>query len=273
MSVNFLDITITKSETRLNTKVYLKPTDRNSYLCIRSGHYPAWIRNIPKGQILRVRHNCTELDYFAQAGTLKDKFIQKGYREDVLDITIIEIAKIPRKQCLRNKDAKPLNDQHQWGFISNFHYQYREIENLFSKYWHILCRNRHLCDTLPNKPQFIYRRAPNFGDQVVRKILDPPDPQALKIDLKGFFSCRKCICCRTVTMTMTGMTSVTNIDQETFEIDTFITCNSSYVVYLLWCPCGLYYVGRTKRLLKVRIAEHLANIRNGLQISQCFPAL
>lgn len=62
-----------------------------------------------------------------------------------------------------------------------------------------------------------------------------------------------------------GMTSVTNIDHETFEIDEFITCNSSYVVYLLWCPCGLYYVGRTKRLLKVWIAEHLANIRNGFK--------
>lgn len=106
----------------------------------------------------------------------------------VLDNTIIEIAKIPREQCLRNKDAKPLNVQHQWGFISNFHYQYREIENIFSKYWHILCRDRHLCDTLPNKPKFIYRRALNFGDRVVTKILDPPDKQALRIDLKGFFS-------------------------------------------------------------------------------------
>lgn len=60
---NFLDIpvTITKSETRLSTKVYLKPMYRNSYLSIRSGHHPAWIRNIPKGQMLRVRRNCTEL--------------------------------------------------------------------------------------------------------------------------------------------------------------------------------------------------------------------
>lgn len=33
----------------------------------------------------------------------------------------------------------------------------------------------------------------------------------------------------------------------------------------MWCPCGLLYVGRTKRLLKVRIAEHLANIRKGFR--------
>lgn len=80
-----------------------------------------------------------------------------------------------------------------------------------------------------------------------------------------FFSCRKCICCRTVNRITRGLTNVTNLDHEVFEIDKFITCNSSHVVYLMWCPCGLYYVGRTKRLLKVRIAEHLANIRNGFK--------
>lgn len=61
------------------------------------------------------------------------------------------------------------------------------------------------------------------------------------------------------------MTKLTNIDQEVFEINEFITCNSLYVVYLLWCPFGLFYVGRTKGLLKVRIAEHFANIRKGFK--------
>lgn len=97
MSVNFLDLTITTLDTRISTKVYLKPTDRNSYLSIRSGHHPAWIRNIPKGQMLRVRRNCTELeDCFEQAETLKEKFIQKGYNQVVLDNNIIEIADTKR---------------------------------------------------------------------------------------------------------------------------------------------------------------------------------
>lgn len=56
-----------------------------------------------------------------------------------------------------------------------------------------LCRVRHLGDVLPNQPKSIYRRAPNFGDQVARNILDPPGQQTMKIYLKGFYSCRKCI--------------------------------------------------------------------------------
>ena len=31
---------------------------------------------------------------------------------------------------------------------------------------------------------------------------------------------------------------------------------------LLKCPCGLYYVGKTIRELKIRIGEHKSNIRN-----------
>lgn len=38
----------------------------------------------------------------------------------------------------------------------------------------------------------------------------------------------------------------TNMEGRSFAIVEFITCNTSHVVYLLWCPCGLYYVGRTK---------------------------
>lgn len=70
-TVNFLDVTIEKNLNGLSNKVYFKPTDRNSYLSIRSGHHPAWIKNIPKGQMLRVRRNCTELvDYHAQLNIL-----------------------------------------------------------------------------------------------------------------------------------------------------------------------------------------------------------
>ncbi len=33
-------------------------------------------------------------------------------------------------------------------------------------------------------------------------------------------------------------------------------------MYLLKCPCGLCYVGKTKRELRIRISEHKSSIRN-----------
>ena len=136
---------------------------------------------------------------------------------------------------------------------------------IFKKYWYILGEDRHLGEILTNQPRFTYRRAPNFGEQVVLKILDPPNHRILKIDFKGFFSCRKCICCRTVKIHNRGKRQITGSDGSIFDINEFITCNTTHVVYLLWCPCGLLYVGRTKRLLRIRTAEHLANIKKGFK--------
>ena len=34
------------------------------------------------------------------------------------------------------------------------------------------------------------------------------------------------------------------------------------MIYLLKCPCGLGYVGKTNRALKTRISEHRSSIRN-----------
>ena len=50
------------------------------------------------------------------------------------------------------------------------------------------------------------------------------------------------------------------------DVKSIITCKTTFVVYLLKCPCGLCYVGKTccktKGELKIRISEHKSNIRN-----------
>lgn len=50
---------------------------------------------------------------------------------------------------------------------------------------------------------------------------------------------------------------------KVYDINTFITCTSKNVVYLLIFSCGLQYVDRTMSAMNVRFKEHLANIRKG----------
>lgn len=40
-----------------------------------------------------------------------------------------------------------------------------------------------------------------------------------------------------------------------------ISCNTEGVIYLITCPCGKAYVGKTSRELKTRIAQHRSTIR------------
>ena len=42
-----------------------------------------------------------------------------------------------------------------------------------------------------------------------------------------------------------------------------ITCSTTHVIYLIRCPCGLAYVGKTSRPLRTRMSEHRSNIRTG----------
>lgn len=58
---------------------------------------------------------------------------------------------------------------------------------------------------------------------------------------------------------------ISTSNNKNFAIREFITCNTTHVVYVLECPCGLMYIGRTKRLLRNRIAEHIQNIKIGFK--------
>lgn len=103
-----------------------------------------------------------------------------------------------------------------------------------------------------------------MGDRVVKKVLDPPTRPSSFWDRDGFFACQKCKECREVAVPLRGLDTFTlAMNNKEFVIKEFITCNITHVVYILECPCGV--VGRTKRPLRVRIAEHIQNIKLGFK--------
>ena len=51
-------------------------------------------------------------------------------------------------------------------------------------------------------------------------------------------------------------------DQKKYYLKQFTTCSSPFIIYAIQCPCPKIYVGKTIRPLKIRIGEHLSNIRN-----------
>lgn len=80
----------------------------------------------------------------------------------------------------------------------------------------------------------------------------------------GWFLCRKCQVCAINGCRHTNSREFIAISSSrVFKIKPFISCSTTGVVYLLQCPCGLHYVGRTKQALQVRPNEHINNIRKG----------
>lgn len=59
-------------------------------------------------------------------------------------------------------------------FITGFNKQYKHLENSIKKYWPILQKDPILNKILPNRPKFIYRRAPGLRTKLIKNIPDPP---------------------------------------------------------------------------------------------------
>ncbi|KAJ1152675.1 hypothetical protein NDU88_005450 [Pleurodeles waltl] len=84
--VPFLDLMIQILNGKLVTDTYHKSTDRNSLLLYDSHHPKALRDNLPFGQFLRLRRNCSTAQLFeAQASELKDKLRHRHYPTKVIN--------------------------------------------------------------------------------------------------------------------------------------------------------------------------------------------
>lgn len=113
-----------------------------------------------------------------------------------------------------------------------------DFETIFRKHRNILAMDKVLSKVLQDKPPFLYKRTTSFGDQVVKKVLDPPNKTKMFWDRAGFHACRKCKECLQVSTHLRGLRSfVSTANGKEFQIKEFISCLSTHVVYALECPC------------------------------------
>uniref|UniRef100_A0A8C5LU34 Reverse transcriptase domain-containing protein n=1 Tax=Leptobrachium leishanense TaxID=445787 RepID=A0A8C5LU34_9ANUR len=84
--IDFLDLTLYIKNNNIETKTFFKKTDANTAININSSHARKWLTNVPKGQLTRLRRNCSEIEIFKdQSDWIKNKYVQKGYDERKFD--------------------------------------------------------------------------------------------------------------------------------------------------------------------------------------------
>lgn len=230
-----------------------------------SCHHESWLESVPKSQYMLLKCNCTNNEeLLTQAAVLTQRFEEKVYNRDSLSTVLEETNLLDRQDLLRVKPPRE-NQVSQVPFITTYSVQHKSIKNLINKHWHIINNDQILRTVLPNRPQMVYKGAPSLRNRVAPNVLNSPIIKAsLFENLAGFYQCRRCRVCshNGCTQRRTHMFSSTSTSRE-HEIELFITCFTEGVVYLNQCPCGLQYVGRTKRPLSVRLNEHITNIKSG----------
>ena len=105
ITISFLDKLIYKVKNNtLQTTLYRKPTDQQSYFHKYSDNPKSLKISISYSQALRIKTICSTLtEYKKHCAILKQKFIERGYEESIMKDKIDKVDNIDRKDLLRKK--------------------------------------------------------------------------------------------------------------------------------------------------------------------------
>lgn len=91
--VHFLDVTLYVKDNTLQSELFRKDTAANSILRADSCHPRHNIRNIPKGEFLRTRRNCSEDEVFEKQGQeIITRLSERGYDRNALAKTLTSVT-------------------------------------------------------------------------------------------------------------------------------------------------------------------------------------
>lgn len=265
VSIHFLDLEIAIVDRRIVTTTHFKPTDRNGYISTDSCHYSPWLESVPRGQLLRIRRNCSSTsDFMRQAQFLKERFVAKGYLPSTIDNEIIRISNIDRNTLMTEHPKPTSDDKLKWSMFTQFSIQHRQIKHILNRHWGVLKSDPVLGPVLPNNAGVTFRGAPSLRDHISHNVINLPVKASFFPETIGYHPCKRCNVCRYNLYgrkrTETFQSSVTSI---TYPMKHFTTCATRFIVYLITCPCNKQYVGRTIRAFSICVNEHITAIKFG----------
>ena len=131
-TVNFLDVNVQLINNKLKTTLHTKATDAHLYLNAKSCHPNHVIRNIPKGQLIRVRRICSDInDYDLNSNKMIRYFISRGYKQVHLENIQLSVRNMYRKDLLNSEKSD--NKDSNTVFICTWHPTLAKLPSLPQK--------------------------------------------------------------------------------------------------------------------------------------------
>ncbi|CAJ0922858.1 unnamed protein product [Ranitomeya imitator] len=261
--VQFLDTLVYKEMGRLRTDIFVKETDRNSLLMFDSNHPRSMVNSLPWSQLLRVRRIVSDEDKVnLRLDEMCSKFLQRGYpgrevvrfKEKTLNCSRESVRKKTRVK--RVCDRIP--------FVTTYNPASNQIGRVIRKHWSLLQRGLPSIPSFETFPLMSFRRGRNLRDRLVRSDVGTSKSsiqRTLSVAKHGNFPCLGCSCCNN--MLKGEFFCHPHTGRKIFLKERY-TCTSSWVVYMIVCPCGLTYIGETTMEVRARIIKHKSTVRTGL---------
>lgn len=269
-SVHFLDITLVGNNEDIEILPFTKSMARNTLLLATSCHASHTIRNLPIGEFIRIKRNCSDAqEYDKQKLVVKNKLLARSYPQWSIDRAMARVQNIQRESLFGKKPKVKLKPiENKITFSTIYSPQFPSIVAIIKKHLPLLSIDDTIRKIIPNGIQYVSSRAPTLGTILSPSLFLSNKPNNTNwLTTKGFHKCGHNICtaCR---FAENAHTFCSLGDGKSHEIKSYINCNTKYVIYLISCTeCNIQYVGCTKNALKIRIRRHLSDVNKAMALN------
>ena len=253
--IPFLDVNVLLINGRLETDLYVKPTDKHQYLLKSSCHPSHTKQSIPFSMALE--EFVQRMSSLTHVPTHSTHLIKRGYQHRFLKEEMEKVRQIPRSKALETSTKQENN---RIPFVVTFNPALPNIRQIIFNNLNILRSSQRCKAAFPSPPLVSYRRCNNLRDILVRATHRRPPPKT-----PGAFRCNRSRCktCLFITEGTTFYTFFSTNEQR--QILHHISCSSSNLIYMIQCSrCKVQYIGETKRQLSDRFGEHRRAIEKAI---------
>ena len=264
--INFLDMTVHKTNGRLLTDLYCKPTDGHQYLHSKSCHPFHLKKSIVYGLTLRLKRLCSlEGDFQRHLESLKQWFLGRGYSEKLIQEQTSKVIPMQRDALLNVEED---NDQDTYvpPLVITYHPALNDVSRILNRHFGILMETEDLKRVFSKRPLVSFRTGKTLRKELVRAKVYQASKEVLGCRGCGNSRCEVCLNMQS-TREFSG-------DNGNYKIRYDFDCNSQCVVYLIRCKiCNARYVGQTNKKFRLRWNNYRQNQRwaaSGLDHKQPF---
>ena len=255
-STSYLDTVISVVNGIIHTDLYRKKTDRVQYLLPSSCHPSHIFNNIPYSLALRLVRICSTNETLnLRFKELETMLLSRNYNKNVISAAIERASLLDRREVLK-KVTK--TESKRVIMVLRYHPKLVSVSNIIKKHYTTMIKDPILKKIFPERPMLAFAQPPNLRNMLVRA-KHPSKVNAPRI-MVGMHKCNSCPVCELISTTKEFRSNVTD---ESHKMKGEFNCNTVGVIYLITCnKCSIQYVGQTSRKFRIRLKEHVNDIKN-----------
>ena len=258
-SINFLDVTVSLIGGKINTDLYVKPTDSHQYLQSSSCHPYHCKKGIPYSQALRLNRICSDPSSFdKRCNDLEKWLIERGYSERKVRKQVLRVRSFSRDSLLDKESTR--DEQNKITFNLTYYPAFQNVKKILAELHLLLTPDVAHKTVFTNVPTIGFKNDRSLKNHLVRAVLPNIDAEGRSKPCGG--KKRSCEVCKSVNDTSHFKRRDTG---ETFDIlKGPLDCNSNHVIYLFECKKCQYrfpYVDSTKTKFRYRINNYKSTHR------------